>query len=123
MERKNLFLRLFFALAALSLLVAACGEDEEPEPVGGDTETEGTGGEFTTLEDGVLLVGSDYPYPPFEFEEGGELTGFDVDLVRAIADKLELENTDDHWQSVDFGTIFQQLRSGTKFDLVAAAVT
>ena len=43
--------------------------------------------------------------------------------MRAIADKLGLENGDDHWVSTDFGTIFQQLASGTKFDIVVAAVT
>ncbi|MDQ4125007.1 MAG: basic amino acid ABC transporter substrate-binding protein, partial [Actinomycetota bacterium] len=72
----------------------------------------------------VLTVGSDIPYPPFEFEEAdGTLTGFDVELIRAIADKLGLENPDDAWVSTDFGTIFQQLASGTKFDIVVAAVT
>ena len=81
------------------------------------------GGDFTTIKEGTLTVGSDIPYPPFEFEEGGELTGYDVDLVRAIADKLGLDNTDGDWISTDFGTIFQQLASGTKFDIVVAAVT
>ena len=79
--------------------------------------------DFDTIDEGVLVVGSDIPYPPFEFEEGGELTGYDVELVRALAEKLGLENTDDHWISTDFGTIFQQLASGTKFDIVVAAVT
>ena len=79
--------------------------------------------DFETIEGGTLVVGSDIPYPPFEFEEGGELTGYDVDLVRALAEKLGLENSDDHWISTDFGTIFQQLASGTKFDIVVAAVT
>lgn len=79
--------------------------------------------DFETIEEGTLVVGSDIPYPPFEFEEGGELTGYDVELVRALAEKLGLENTDDHWISTDFGTIFQQLASGTKFDIVVAAVT
>ncbi|MBW3594553.1 MAG: transporter substrate-binding domain-containing protein [Actinobacteria bacterium] len=79
--------------------------------------------DFETVKEGALTVGSDIPYPPFEMEEGGELTGYDVELVRALADKLGLENTDDHWISTDFGTIFQQLASGTKFDIVVAAVT
>lgn len=95
-------------------------DQEMPEyaDIQGDVEAD-----FETIEEGVLTVGSDIPYPPFEFEEGGELTGYDVELVRALADKLGLENTDDQWISTDFGTIFQQLASGTKFDIVVAAVT
>jgi len=95
--------------------------DQEVPPyenIEGDVDAE-----FQTVEEGALTVGSDIPYPPFEMEEGGQLTGYDVDLVRALADKLGLENTDDHWISTDFGTIFQQLASGTKFDIVVAAVT
>ncbi|MDQ3956341.1 MAG: transporter substrate-binding domain-containing protein [Actinomycetota bacterium] len=116
------WLRLVAILAAAVLVFAACGDD------GGNGEN-GPGGAngdepaYELVEEGALTVGSDYPYPPFEFEEGGELTGFDVEVVRAVADELGLENTDDHWQSVSFDTIFQQLRTGTKFDIVVAAVT
>ena len=96
---------------------------EQELPDYSDAEAPAGGGDFETIEEGTLTVGSDIPYPPFEFEEGGELTGYDVELVRAIADKLGLANEDDHWVSTDFGTIFQQLASGTKFDIVVAAVT
>ena len=128
--RKNKGLLLLIALLAVFTLVAvACGTDEPTdEPAAGDATggagEEGVGCEGCTLvTEGHLTVGSDIPYPPFEFEEGGELTGYDVELVRAIAEKLGLENTDEDWISTDFGTIFQQLASGTKFDIVVAAVT
>ena len=39
---------------------------------------------------GTLTVGTSGPYAPLVFEQGGELTGFDVDVVRAIAEKLGL---------------------------------
>jgi polar amino acid transport system substrate-binding protein len=120
------FSLLFVLLLALMLIAAACGE-EEPTDAGSDdsgSEEPAEGEpEFKLVEEGVLTVGSDIPYPPFEFEEGGELTGFDVEIVREVADRLGLENTDDHWISTDFGTIFQQLASGSQFDIVAAAVT
>ena len=75
------------------------------------------------VKEGTLTVGSDIPYPPFEMEEGGELTGFDVEVVYELAERLGLENTADDWISTDFGTIFQQLQSETSFDVVVAAVT
>lgn len=125
---KRRWLTLIAMLAALSLVFAACGEDEEPtEPGNQSEETAGEGGggdEFNLVEEGHLTVGSDIPYPPFEFNDAsGALTGFDVDIIRGVAEKIGLENTDDDWLSVNFDTIFQQLQAGTKFDVVAAAVT
>jgi len=114
-------MKLLVALAAVMLVFgAACGEDEGLEQ---ETTQEGEGAEPTYINEGHLTVGSDIPYPPFEFEKGGQLTGFDVELVRAVAEKLGVENTDDDWISTNFDTIFQQLASGTKFDIVVAAVT
>lgn len=122
------WLKLAVLLATMMLIAAACGEDEEPTAPGGDTNTEASGdgaAEFELVKEGTLTVGSDIPYPPFEFnDDSGALTGFDVDVVRAVAEKLGLENTDDDWLSVNFDTIFTQLQSKSrKFDIIAAAVT
>ena len=124
MAERKFWMKLLVALAALMLIVgAACGEDEGVQEA--DTEEDSGGGEdFTLATEGHLTVGSDIPYPPFEFEdEAGTLTGFDVELVRAVAEKLGLENTDDDWISTNFDTIFLQLQKGTRFDIVVAAVT
>lgn len=123
---KRRWVTLIAILAAVSLIFTACGEDEEPQ--GNDaTETEDAGGgeaEFKLVTEGHLTVGSDIPYPPFEFnDDTGALTGFDVDIVRAVAERIGLENTDDDWLSVNFDTIFTQLQRGSKFDIIAAAVT
>ena len=127
MIRRNRALLLLMALlAAFTLVAAACGTDEPTPPAddGDDGGAASIGCDGCTLvTEGTLTVGSDIPYPPFEFEEGGALTGYDVELVREIAARLGLENTDDDWISTDFGTIFTQLQSNTKFDIVVAAVT
>ncbi len=39
---------------------------------------------------GVLRVGMDPAYPPFENEQDGELVGYDVELARRLADELGL---------------------------------
>ena len=126
-RRNRRWMTLVALLAALSLFGAACGEDEEPTSPGAqETEDSGDGDstEFKLVEEGHLTVGSDIPYPPFEFnDDSGALTGFDVDVVRAVAEKLELENSDDDWLSVNFDTIFTQLQASNKFDVIAAAVT
>lgn len=125
MKDRTKWLRLMAMVFAVALVFAACGSDE-PTDEPGDTNTEGTGGEaeLTVVEEGVLTVGSDIPYPPFEMEDdAGDLTGFDVEITREIAARIGLENPDDAWISTDFETIFQQLAGGGKFDVVIAAVT
>lgn len=105
-------------LAVLAFAGVACGaEDPEPPDAGAtDGAEEPT---FTTLEDGVLTVGSDIPYPPFEFRQDGELVGLDIDLVNEIATRLGL-TTD--IIDTGFDTIFTQLAGG-RYDVVVAAST
>ena len=45
----------------------------------------------TLVREGVLTVCTDMPYEPFEFEKAGKPAGFDVDLVRMVADRLDLD--------------------------------
>lgn len=68
---------------------------------------------------GTLMVGTDSPYAPFEFGSPPHYRGFDIDVVNAIARKLDLRV-----KVIDttFDTIFTQLDRG-KFDLLAAAAT
>ena len=120
MSKRTLILGLLVALV-LAFAAVACGGDDDEEADGGETTaaTETAGPAFSTLEDGVLTVGSDIPFAPFEFREGGELTGFDVELVEEIASRLNL-TTD--WRDTAFDTIFTQLAAG-RYDLVASATT
>jgi ABC-type amino acid transport substrate-binding protein len=79
-------------------------------------------GDATLLTEGELLVCSDIPYPPFEFEdEDGEFTGFDIELVEAIGMRLGLEV-----EVIALG--FDPIASGTALnagqcDLAASAIT
>ena len=81
--------RVLASVAALTLIVSACGGSDSSS----DT-TVASGGELELVKAGSLTVCSDAPYEPFEFQdENGEWTGFDMDVVRAIAEDngLELE--------------------------------
>ena len=118
--------RLTFGLCALlvtGLIAVGCGDDDDSDSTSGGSETSGTidVSSADLLEEGQLLVGTDAPYPPFEIgtPEGGDFTGFDPDLMNAIAEKLGLEPT---YQNSAFDTIFRDVASG-QFDIVAAAAT
>lgn len=54
-------------------------------------------------ESGVLKVGVEGTYPPYTYhDKDGELTGFDVEVAKAIADKLgvEADFTESAWDSL-----------------------
>ena len=103
-------------LAAVTtvLLVAAACREEAP------TDGASPGGPaFSTLQEGTLQVGSCLDYQPFEFMQGGDEKGFDVDLSEAIAQELGLQV---EWVRADFDTIFTAV-AANQFDMVAAAST
>jgi polar amino acid transport system substrate-binding protein len=98
------------AVLALALLAAACGDDDSV-----DTDSLGL------INDGTLTVCTDSPYPPMEYEENGEFTGFDIELMRAIAEDLGLELS-----VVNIG--FDPITSGLAMDsgecdIAAASIT
>lgn len=68
---------------------------------------------------GHLRVGIDATYPPFGSAEGGEFSGFDVDIARAVARQLGVEAT---LINASFDGVFPALQNGT-FDVVISAVT
>jgi ABC-type amino acid transport substrate-binding protein len=94
--------------------------DEELDLSGDSTTFDASG--IDTLTEGELLVCSDIPYPPFEFEgDDGEFTGFDIELVRAIGMRLDLQV-----EVIALG--FDPIASGTALnagqcDLAASAIT
>ncbi len=56
-----------------------------------------------TVKDGVLTVGVEGTYPPITYhDEDGELTGFDVEVAKAIGEKLgvEVEFVEAEWDSL-----------------------
>lgn len=70
-------------------------------------------------EKGTLLVGSDCTFAPFEYEEDGKFTGYDIDLINAVAaemgyDGVEIVNT-------EFKGLIPGL-TANKFDLIASAM-
>ena len=87
-------------------LVAGCGG------------TTTTGAKVTTLKRGILMMGSDIPYPPFEFKEGDKVVGFDVDIATEIAKRLnvKLDVVPTKWD-----VIISRLISD-KYDIIMSAV-
>lgn len=76
-----------------------------------------------TLSSGVMaqryVVGTNASFPPFEYVEAGEIVGFDIDIVKAIAD---LQGFEVEFRDLSFDSLVPGLASGS-LDLVAAGMT
>ncbi|MBS1889303.1 MAG: basic amino acid ABC transporter substrate-binding protein [Actinobacteria bacterium] len=110
-------------VGALALVVAGCGG-------GSSSSTETTtseesagagaaGGEEASGGGEKLTVGSDIPYPPFEFGKPGSYTGFDVNLMEAIGEEIGRKP---EFIKSSFETIFRDVAQG-KFEVVMSAAT
>jgi len=118
-KHHSLWIVSFFVL--LSLLLAACGSGSDTT-TGGSTSKPAIAAPTDLLTAGTLTVGSDTTYPPQEFPDAknpGTYTGFDVDLITALATKMGLKT---QIVKSDFTTIITSL-TNKRFDVVISAVT
>ena len=121
MSRK---LRFAAVVATLGLALAACGGGSSSGGDGGEsaetTPIDQVELNFQPISAGKLTVCSDAPYEPFEYQdENGNWTGFDMDLMTAIAKRygLTLEVT-----KQPFDGIWLAPAAGT-CDIVASSIT
>ena len=113
------FLRSFVQLAGLSaatLLLGACGKQEAPPaPMPAPVASAPAPAPAK-----VYVVGTDAAYAPFESQnEKGEIVGFDIEVVQAVAQKagIDVKFVNTPWEG-----IFNALGQGDR-DLVVSAVT
>jgi ABC-type amino acid transport substrate-binding protein len=92
-----------------AIVVAGCGSSNNDS-----SSTSGSGGSAEPL-----TVGSDIPYPPFEQGKAGNYTGFDIELMEAIGEKI---GRTPEFQDTSFETIFRDVQQG-KFEAVISAAT
>lgn len=120
---KKLLFTVFLSLFMV-LLVACGGSDStSSEESANDEETsseEATSEEETTEKE-VYTVATDNGYVPFEFidEETGELVGFDIDLMNALAEEAGIEI---EYETLEFDGIVAGISSG-RFDIAIAGMT
>lgn len=108
-------------LTALALALTACSSpsDDATEPAAGSS---GGDDSLTSVQEaGTLTVGTEGTYRPFSFHEGGagELTGYDVEVARAVGAELGVEV---EFEETQWDAIFAGLDAG-RFDLVANQVS
>lgn len=115
--KKSRFVALLSALAAVAALSFAvgCGSSDD----NGSDSGSSSGIESELVTAGTLTIGSDIPYPPFEFGNPPDFEGFDVDMINKVAEDMGLEIV---IKPTSFDTIFTDVGQG-KFDAVVSAAT
>lgn len=116
-----------FWASTLILMLAACGQQSNSSAVSDSvassvvtTETEMEGSLLERInQKGTITVGTEGTYAPFTYhDQDGKLTGYDVEVTRAVADKLgvKVEFRETQWDAMLAGL------KGGRFDVVANQV-
>ncbi|UFJ40033.1 basic amino acid ABC transporter substrate-binding protein [Brevibacillus humidisoli] len=121
------WLLMIVALLSFTLLAAGCGTSQ---PEAGNQQNTGAGNEQANTGDTnnqsgegtaekTYVVGTDAIYPPFEKMEADKISGFDIDVINAIAEaagmKIEIKHT-------GWDPLFDGIEKGT-VDLGISAIT
>lgn len=101
------------SVLAMVFALAACGS----EPAGKDKTNSDK--DFTTAEEGKLIMATNAAFPPYEYIEGGKVAGIDAEIASAIADRLGLELQID---DMEFDSITGVIANG-KADIGLAGMT
>jgi arginine/lysine/histidine transporter system substrate-binding protein len=99
--------------AVMCVSMAACGSKKE------ETTKAEADGAFTTVADGVLTVGTNATFPPYEYKDGDDIVGIDADIAQALAEKLGLKM---EMIDMEFGALITAIQSG-KVDVALAGMT
>lgn len=109
-------LALVLATVFALMLLSACGTTKDSDT---DTEAPKTA-DYGLLTDGVLTIGSEIGYPPFEqfADDGVTPIGFDVDMANEIGSRLGLQI---EFINTKFDTISEGL--GVNYDVIISGYT
>ncbi|WLR44335.1 ABC transporter substrate-binding protein [Bacillus carboniphilus] len=107
MRKKHIFSVVFLLILSLGVLTAC-----------GDSESASGDGELNLKEDGKLTFAMSGLYKPYNYQDGGELTGFDVEIGNAIAEEMGLEPNPvtNPWESIIAGL------EGEKYDAIIGSM-
>ncbi len=105
------------ALAAMAAL-AGCGGSGSSSA--STTGAAGSDSSLGLVTEGKLTIGTSPDFPPFENLENDEYVGLDMDLARALAEKLGLEA---EFKNLQFDAIIPAVAAGGQVDLGLSGIT
>ena len=113
-------LNIFWALAMIAALLLATACTAVQTTTGGQAGAAADEGVLAKIkEKGKIVVGTSADYPPYEsIDADGNFVGYDMDLMRAVGEKLGVEV---EFQDMPFDTLIAAVQEG-KIDAVIAAM-
>ena len=134
MKLSKKFLAVLLGVMMVAGVLTACGGSQQAAPAQTEAAAEATEAQSEAAEaateaaeaaagltanDGVLIMATNAAFPPYEYIEGENMVGIDVEIAQAIAEELGLTL---QIEDVEFGSIIGGVQSG-KFDMGMAGMT
>lgn len=94
----------FVMIAVLTLSLASCGKQASVE---------------TAKANGYITLATNAEFEPFEYKDGNDFEGIDIEIAKKIAEKLDVELK---IHDIAFDSLIAELKAG-KADFVAAGMT
>lgn len=110
LDRRNFFG--IIGAAAGTAVLAGCGGTSAGSST--DAKKDDASG-YSLVQLGKIIVASDLANPPFDFVENNEPKGFEVDLMKKVAEKLGLEC--EYLPAMKFDSIIPLIKQGGKADV------
>ena len=108
----NKMISLILTGVVMTALVTGCGAPGIGSNSGGSVDSD-------ALSDGVLTVGTNAEFPPFEYVgDDGQPDGFDMALIKAIGEELNVEVV---IENMEFDSLVSSI--GSKTDVAIAGMT
>ena len=113
--KKSVKLLSLAAAIAVAATMTGCGSEKKST----DENTDAAATAPASSEKKTLTMATNAEFPPFEYLEGEEIVGADVDMAKAVAEKIgcELEIT-----NLDFDAALAGVSTG-KYDIAVAGIT
>ena len=122
-ERNRMKARKFIVLAAMALAVMAlalvgCSSGGSASSASASSSassaSSAAAADYTLVTPGKLTVATSPDYPPFENLENGEYVGLDIEIAKAVAEKLGLEL---EFKNLQFDAIIPGIAAGGQADM------
>lgn len=119
MRKLKKIVTLAIASIMMMSMFSACGSNDSKETTKGN-ESSAQVADVKVINNGVLTVGAEIGYPPFESfaEDGTTPVGFDIDIIAEVSRRIGM---DYNFINTSFDGIFAGI--GVNYDCVCSAVT
>ena len=122
--KKTRILALILVLALAVCAFAACGNDNNVTPTGGNVDPDDTNPADTNpvvaeLGKTTLVMGTNAEFEPFEYRDNDTIVGYDVETAQAIAESIDMEFK---IEDMAFDSLITALASG-QIDMVVAGMS